>query len=38
MKNECSFYNSRMLDLSQFQSFYKGIDCTTYEVGATSFI
>ena len=29
-KNQCSFYNTLLFDMSQFNGFYSGHDCTTY--------
>lgn len=32
-KNECSYFNSQWIDLSQFEFIYDGIDCSTYNTG-----
>lgn len=36
-KHECSFYDNNLIDLSMFQYFYGGIDCSFYGIGSTEF-
>lgn len=33
IKNECNYYDSIWLDLSQFEYFYSGNDCLHYDTG-----
>ena len=34
-KNQCSFYDTLLFDMSQFSGFYSGHDCTTYSKVST---
>ena len=31
-KDDCSFFNTKVFDLSQFEAFYNGEDCSTYGI------
>ena len=37
-KNKCNFYNNLLFDMSQFNGFYSGHDCTTYSKVSTESI
>ena len=37
-QNKCNFYNNILFDMSQFNGFYSGHDCTTYSKVSTDTI